>query len=102
MAATGGAARVVLVTGAAGGIGAAMTAALLGDGHAVAAVDRDGAALDRLAARHGGAGDRLCPIRADLEAEAGCRAAVEETVRRLGRVDAVVNNAGIGVSGLRP
>ena len=33
--------RVVLVTGAAGGIGRAMTEALLADGHSIAAVDRD-------------------------------------------------------------
>ena len=94
--------RVVLVTGGAGGIGAALIAALLGDGHRVAAVDRDASGLDRLLSRHGGAGDRLAAIDADLEQEAGCRAAVEEAVRRFGRVDAVVNNAGIGVSGLRP
>ena len=37
--------RVVLLTGASGGIGRVMTAALLAAGHAVAAVDRDAAAL---------------------------------------------------------
>ena len=43
--------RVVLVTGAAGGIGRAITDALIADGHSVAAVDRDAAALGRLAPR---------------------------------------------------
>jgi NAD(P)-dependent dehydrogenase (short-subunit alcohol dehydrogenase family) len=93
--------RVVLLTGAAGGIGAAMAEALLGAGHAVAAVDRDEAGLRRLGERHAAAGDRLHPITAELGVEAGCRFAVEEAARRFGRVDAVVNNAGIGVSSLR-
>src|SRR5271166_2723028 len=44
--------RVVLLTGAAGGIGVSMTDALLAAGHRVAAVDRDAKALDRLSARH--------------------------------------------------
>src|SRR5262249_44193253 len=60
--------RVALVTGAAGGIGRAMTSALLGDGHAVAAVDRDAAARDeppKLAGQHG-ASERFDPLVADL------------------------------------
>src|SRR6478672_1351560 len=44
------ASRVVLLTGAAGGIGRVMTQALLADGHKVVAVDRDVASLERLKA----------------------------------------------------
>lgn len=97
-----GAGRVVVLTGAAGGLGRAMTAALLGDGHAVAAVDRDAAAMDRLVAEHAGAAGRLQPILAELANEEGCSEAFEQAVARFGRVDAVINNAGIGVSSLRP
>jgi NAD(P)-dependent dehydrogenase (short-subunit alcohol dehydrogenase family) len=95
--------RVALLTGAAGGIGAAITDALLGDGHSVAAVDRDQCALNRLAALHGrsGASERLRAIVADLADEAACRNAVAAAVARFGRIDAVINNAGIGVSSLR-
>jgi NAD(P)-dependent dehydrogenase (short-subunit alcohol dehydrogenase family) len=100
MPASGG--RVVVLTGAAGGLGRAMTAALLGDGHAIAAVDRDAAAMDRLLAEHSGAADRLAPNLVDLASEQGCRDAVEQAAARFGRVDAVINNAGIGVSSLRP
>ena len=92
------ASRVVLVTGAAGGIGSAMTGALIGAGHSVAAVDRDTAGLERLAATS----ERIHPIMAELSAEAGCREAVASAAARFGRLDAVINNAGIGVSSLRP
>ena len=93
-------ARSILITGAAGGIGQAMVAAALGAGHVVAALDRDAAGLAALAAAHPGA--PLHPITADLASEEGCRAGMAAAVKRCGRVDAVVNNAGIGVSSLRP
>ena len=89
--------RVVLVTGAAGGIGAAITKALMDVGHSVAAVDRDAERLNQLATS-----ERIHPIMADLASEAGCREAVASAVARFGRLDAVINNAGIGVSSLRP
>jgi NAD(P)-dependent dehydrogenase (short-subunit alcohol dehydrogenase family) len=88
--------RVVLVTGAAGGIGAAITRALVGAGHSVAAVDRDAAALDRLSPS-----DRIHPFLIDLSSESACLEAVASTVARFGRLDAVINNAGIGMSGIR-
>jgi NAD(P)-dependent dehydrogenase (short-subunit alcohol dehydrogenase family) len=89
--------RVVLVTGAAGGIGSAITRALVAAGHSVAAVDRDAEGLKRLAAS-----ERIHPIMADLANEAACRGAVASAVARFGRLDGVINNAGIGVSSLRP
>jgi NAD(P)-dependent dehydrogenase (short-subunit alcohol dehydrogenase family) len=96
--------RVVLVTGAAGGIGRVVTAALLKDGHAVAAVDRDAEALKRLAADNDApeTKGRLHIIAEDLELEFGCHAAVEAARAHFGPVDAVINNAGIGMSSIRP
>jgi NAD(P)-dependent dehydrogenase (short-subunit alcohol dehydrogenase family) len=88
--------RVVLVTGAAGGIGSAITQALLAVGHRVAAVDRDATALGRLPAS-----DRIQPIMADLANETACREAVASAVARFGRLEAVINNAGLGMSSLR-
>ena len=96
--------RVVLVTGAAGGIGRVMTAALLKDGHAVAAVDRDADALKRLATAHEApeTKGRLHTIAEDLELEFGCLAAVEAARAHFGTVEAVINNAGIGMGSIRP
>jgi NAD(P)-dependent dehydrogenase (short-subunit alcohol dehydrogenase family) len=79
-----------------------MTEALLAAGHAVAAVDRDAAALTRLAAQHAAAKDRLHPIVADLATAAGCDGAVAEARARFGAIAAVINNAGIGMSSVRP
>ena len=75
--------RVVFLTGAAGGIGLAMTEALLAADHRVAAVDRDAKALDRLSARHAKSKDRLHPILADLANAAGCEQAVPRHARVL-------------------
>src|SRR2546429_9962543 len=75
-----------------------MTQALLEAGHCIAAVDKSEGALDRLRA----AGERLFPILADVAEEAACRDAVARALARFGRLDAVINNAGIGVSSLRP
>ena len=92
--------RVVLITGAAGGLGTVMTAALLKDGHAVAAVDRSAEALNRLAAALGR--ERLLPIEAELSQPEACARAVAAAAAHFGRLEGVVNNAGIGMSAIRP
>jgi NAD(P)-dependent dehydrogenase (short-subunit alcohol dehydrogenase family) len=94
--------RVVLLTGAGGGLGRVMTHSLLADGHAVAAVDRDAAGLGRLTADASDHRDRLQAITADLATDAGCAAATAAALRQFGRVDALINNAGIGMSSVRP
>jgi NAD(P)-dependent dehydrogenase (short-subunit alcohol dehydrogenase family) len=95
--------RVVLLTGAAGGIGQVMTEALLSAGHCVAAVDRDTSGLARPASvwttRTDGRFHAIC---ADLGSQAGCEHAVQATRVQFGTVDAVINNAGIGMSSIRP
>jgi hypothetical protein len=92
--------RVVLLTGAAGGLGTVMTAALIQAGHSIAALDRDAGALKKLSALHDA--KRLLPIVADIADVAACAAAVEKTVAQFGRIDALINNAGIGMSSIRP
>lgn len=84
--------KTALVTGAGGGIGAAVVAALAEAGARVVAFDRDRAALDRLAAAHGPACD---PVEADLGDAVALRAAAAAVLGRHGRIDVLVNNAGI-------
>ena len=86
--------RVALVTGAARGIGRAIAARLLADGYAVALVDRDGGRLNATASALA-ASDRILPLEIDVaEPDAGERS-VAETLDRFGRLDGLVNNAGI-------
>ncbi len=94
--------RVIVLTGAAGGLGSVMTAALLDAGHSIAAVDQDGNALVRLLDRLQMPPDRLLPVAADVSSEDECNEAIELTAAHFGRVDGLINNAGIGMSSIRP
>jgi NAD(P)-dependent dehydrogenase (short-subunit alcohol dehydrogenase family) len=78
-----------------------MVAALLSAGHRIAALDHDAKGLRALLAEHQGHPD-LHTIEADLSTASGCEAGMSAAVAHFGRVEAVVNNAGIGVSSLRP
>ena len=94
--------RVVMLTGAGGGLGGVMAAALLDAGHSIAAVDQDGNALVRLLERLQMPPDRLLPVAADVSSEDECNGAIQTTAAHFGRVDGLINNAGIGMSAIRP
>ena len=82
---------VVVVTGAANGIGSAIARRCLDDGAAVVAVDIDGAGLARL-----GGGDRLIPLEADLADQATPQRVVKAAGEaRFGPPTGLVNNAGV-------
>lgn len=85
-----------LVTGAGQGIGRATVARLVADGWTVAAVDRDGEALVELSAGHG---DRVSAMPGDVGDPDLPALAVGRAVAAFGRLDAVVNNAGISANG---
>jgi NAD(P)-dependent dehydrogenase (short-subunit alcohol dehydrogenase family) len=93
---------VVLLTGAAGGLGTVMTTALLKAGHAVSAADRDAAALEKLSATVAADRERFLPLTADVAVIDQCEAIVAKTIAQYGRIEGVINNAGIGPSSLRP
>ncbi|MCW2891428.1 MAG: 3-oxoacyl-[acyl-carrier protein] reductase [Trebonia sp.] len=80
---------VALVTGAAGGIGTAIVAALEKSGWAVAATDVTAAATDGAGPSSGPAVD----LAADLASRAGCTELVERVLAGYGRLDLLVNNA---------
>jgi NAD(P)-dependent dehydrogenase (short-subunit alcohol dehydrogenase family) len=96
--------RVAIVTGAAGGIGRAMTRGLLAAGIRVAGVDRDQEPLEALAASAGEQGKvaELLIIRADLTDDSAAEAITKTTRAKFGRIDILVNNAGIGPGSIRP
>ena len=90
--------RVVIVTGAASGIGRATTERLAAEGATVVAVDRDAdglAATAKAVADVGTTGDGVTGLTADVGDPATAAEAVALATDQHGRLDAVVNNAGI-------
>ncbi len=87
--------RVALVTGAAGGIGRWLTAGFAMAGAAVVATDRDGVGLQTLAAELAGQARPVTILEANLEDEAAPGALVADVLGRSGRLDVLVNNAGV-------
>nr|BFD91577.1 oxidoreductase [Kitasatospora sp. Xyl93] len=88
--------RVWLITGANSGFGRAIAEAALAAGDTVVAAARRPGTLADLAAAHP---DRLFPVELDVTDQERIPAVVEETVRRHGRIDVLVNNAGRGLIG---
>ncbi|MDX6326606.1 MAG: 3-oxoacyl-[acyl-carrier protein] reductase [Nocardioidaceae bacterium] len=85
--------RVVIVTGAARGIGAGTAKRFASEGAAVAVLDLDETAAGRAAADLGA--ERAIGVRCDVSDAAAVDAAVDRVVAELGQVDVLVNNAGI-------
>ncbi len=88
--------RVAIVTGGAGGIGLATALRLAREGARVVVADRDaeGATAAGRQAREAGAPD-AAGVACDVADEGQVVACVDETYRRFGRLDAIVNNAGL-------
>ena len=90
---------VALVTGASSGIGQAIALALSGTGASVALVGRRADRLDALAGKIRDAGGTALSIPADLTSSAGAAQVVERTIEAFGRLDTLVNAAGLMLNG---
>jgi NADP-dependent 3-hydroxy acid dehydrogenase YdfG len=92
-------ARTALVTGASSGIGERISLDLAALGYRVVAVARRQERLEALVQSSQSNGAEIIAVRTDVTDAAQARHAVQEAVRLTGRLDVVVNNAGVGVVG---
>lgn len=90
---------VALVTGASSGIGEATARRLAAEGAAVAVVARRADRLERLGSEIAAAGGTALPIEADVSEREQAEGAVARVVDELGRLDVLVNNAGVMLLG---
>jgi 2-deoxy-D-gluconate 3-dehydrogenase len=88
--------KVALVTGGSRGLGAAIATGLAAEGAVVVAAARSGDDLKAVAAT---SPDRISAIEVDLLDERGTATLVDRVVERHGRIDVLVNNAGVAPAG---
>ncbi len=91
--------KVALVTGASSGIGEATATALAEEGARVAVLARRSDRLEKVVKRIKDAGGEAVPIVVDLMNEAQLREAIHQTKETFGRIDIMVNNAGVMLLG---
>lgn len=91
--------KVVIITGASSGIGLASAKLFASLGAKLALAARSIDKLEEEAGKMGDAGNILC-VKTDVSVEEDCRNLVEKTVAEFGRVDVLVNNAGLSMRAL--
>jgi len=91
--------KVALVTGASSGIGEAAATALAARGVSVAVSGRRRERLEELVRRIEAAGGKAIALPGDVAVESDATKAVAETMARLGRLDILVNSAGVNEAG---
>ncbi len=89
--------RTALITGASKGLGKAMAIAMAAEGARVALVARDTAMLNGVAGEIAGAGGDASVFTADVTSEEQVRQVEQDVVAKLGKVNILVNNAGVNV-----
>src|SRR3954470_4205315 len=90
--------KVAIVTGASSGLGVAFAEGLAGAGADIAICARRAERLEDTKGKVEALGKRCVAVPADVAKPEDCRRVVEEAVSQLGRVDVLINNAGIGTA----
>ena len=89
--------RVFIITGASEGIGAELAVALARRGHSLVLAARSEERLREVAARCQRGGAKAIAFAADVTVEDDCRRLVERALEAFGRIDVLVNNAGLSM-----
>lgn len=87
--------KVVIVTGAASGIGAAIAWKFADDGAKIGLLDMDERGVHSVAQKMADRGVEALGIKCDVSREADCKQAIGKIIKRFGGIDVLVNNAGI-------
>ena len=90
--------HVAVVTGASSGIGKALALQLAAQGAAISLASRNAERLESLAAECRARGGSALAVPTDVSDEEQCRSLMDETIRQFGRLDMLINNAGISVA----
>jgi len=88
--------KVWFITGSSRGLGRSLTEAVLASGDLAAATARNPEQLKDLAEKYP---DRVYPLRLDVTNKLQIMVAVDNTIKKFGRIDVLVNNAGFGIIG---
>lgn len=92
--------QVVIVTGASAGIGKALALLLARQGAKVVIAARRADRLEQLAAECTALGAETLVVPTDVADESQCKALIEKTIARFGKLDMLINNAGLAASAL--
>jgi short-subunit dehydrogenase len=89
--------KVVIITGGSSGIGLALAYEFGGRGANLCIAARDTTKLEAAFSALTGKGIEVITVTADVSKEADCKNIIDQTIKRYGRIDIVVNNAGISM-----
>ena len=92
--------KVVIITGASSGIGKACAGTFLKNGYSVVISGRNSAKLNEVALALDPSGNRLLAVTADVSKEDDCKTLIQAAVQKFGRIDVLINNAGISMRAL--
>ncbi|HSQ17074.1 MAG TPA: SDR family oxidoreductase [Anaerolineales bacterium] len=92
--------QVVIITGASAGIGKALALQLTGQGARIAIAARRVERLEQVAEECRSLGGAVLVVPTDVSDEVQCKALVEQTIAAFGRLDMLINNAGLAATAL--
>lgn len=92
--------KVVIITGASSGIGQALAMEAMDNGMFVVMAARRTNLMEEMALSHQWEKDRYLIVTADVSIEEDCLRIIEKTLEKFGRIDALINNAGVSMRAL--
>jgi len=92
--------KVVVVTGASSGIGLALVYEYVGRGAKVVAAARSVEKLQQIASAIAAKGSKILVVETDVTSESDCKNLIENTIQKYGKIDVLINNAGISMRAL--